>query len=33
MREPGDALLAWAAAHLPAIERARDAYDDSPDGD
>ncbi|MGW0778836.1 winged helix-turn-helix transcriptional regulator [Streptomyces sp. NPDC002835] len=26
-RQPVDVLLAWAAEHLPAIERARDAFD------
>ncbi|MFE7466528.1 winged helix-turn-helix transcriptional regulator [Streptomyces sp. NPDC057499] len=27
LRQPVDALLAWAAEHLPAIERARDTFD------
>ncbi|WP_435220291.1 winged helix-turn-helix transcriptional regulator [Streptomyces sp. Tue6028] len=27
LRHPVDVLLAWAAEHLPAIERARDAFD------
>lgn len=27
LRAPVDAVLAWAAAHMPAIERARDAFD------
>ncbi|MFI8320703.1 winged helix-turn-helix transcriptional regulator [Streptomyces sp. NPDC085529] len=27
LRPPVDVLLAWAAEHLPAIERARDAFD------
>lgn len=27
LRDPVDAVLAWAAANMPAIERARDAYD------
>jgi DNA-binding HxlR family transcriptional regulator len=28
LRGPVDAVLAWAADHLPAIERARDRYDE-----
>ncbi|MGW2180319.1 winged helix-turn-helix transcriptional regulator [Streptomyces sp. NPDC001732] len=27
LRHPVDVLLAWASEHLPAIERARDAFD------
>jgi DNA-binding HxlR family transcriptional regulator len=27
LREPVDVLLAWASAHMPAIERARVAFD------
>ncbi len=27
LRRPVDVLLAWAAEQMPAIERARDAYD------
>lgn len=27
LRQPVDAVLAWAAEYLPAIERARDVYD------
>ncbi|MGS2811291.1 winged helix-turn-helix transcriptional regulator [Nocardia sp. MW-W600-9] len=27
LRRPVDALLAWAAEHMPAIDRARDTYD------
>ncbi|MEU2183734.1 winged helix-turn-helix transcriptional regulator [Streptomyces thermolilacinus] len=27
LRHPVDVLLAWAAEHLPSIERARDAFD------
>lgn len=27
LRQPVDALLAWASEHLPAIERARDTFD------
>ena len=33
MREPVDALLAWARTHMPAIERARLDYDLALDGD
>ncbi|WP_052129311.1 winged helix-turn-helix transcriptional regulator [Clavibacter michiganensis] len=32
MREPVDAILAWAARHMPAIEAARDRFDDEVDG-
>ncbi|MHB9847840.1 winged helix-turn-helix transcriptional regulator [Streptomyces krungchingensis] len=31
LRHPVDVLLAWAAEHLPAIERARDTFDTSED--
>ncbi|WP_313408698.1 helix-turn-helix domain-containing protein [Aeromicrobium sp.] len=31
MREPVDVLLAWASTHMPAIERARLAYDEALD--
>jgi DNA-binding HxlR family transcriptional regulator len=31
MRAPVDAILAWAATHMPRIEAARDRYDDSVD--
>ncbi|MFG2015899.1 winged helix-turn-helix transcriptional regulator [Actinomadura geliboluensis] len=27
LRDPVDVLLAWASQHMPAIERARDAFD------
>ncbi|GAA1855934.1 winged helix-turn-helix transcriptional regulator [Actinomadura bangladeshensis] len=27
LRDPVDVLLTWASAHMPAIERARDAFD------
>ncbi|WP_418960616.1 winged helix-turn-helix transcriptional regulator [Streptomyces tritici] len=33
LRDPVDVLLAWAAEHLPAIERARDAFDTREDGE
>lgn len=33
LRGPVDALLTWADAHLPAIERAREAFDDALDAD
>ena len=32
LREPVDALLAWAHAQMPRIEEARRAYDDADDG-
>lgn len=32
LRAPIDALLAWADEHLPAIERARDQFDELMDG-
>jgi DNA-binding HxlR family transcriptional regulator len=32
MRAPVDVLLAWAAEHMPAIEAARDRFDDETDG-
>lgn len=28
LRHPVDVLLAWAAEHMPAIERARDSFDE-----
>jgi DNA-binding HxlR family transcriptional regulator len=28
LREPIDALLAWATTHLPEVEAARDRFDD-----
>ncbi|ALV53863.1 winged helix-turn-helix transcriptional regulator [Streptomyces althioticus] len=31
MRRPVDVLLEWATAHMPEIERARDAFDDGLD--
>ncbi|RUQ98326.1 winged helix-turn-helix transcriptional regulator [Labedella endophytica] len=30
-REPVDVILRWAATNLPAIERARAAFDDHPE--
>lgn len=33
LRAPVDALLSWADEHLPAIERARSAFDDALDAD
>lgn len=27
LRQPVDVVLEWASAHMPAVERARDAYD------
>jgi DNA-binding HxlR family transcriptional regulator len=32
MREPVDVLLAWVSQHMPAIEAARDRFDDATDG-
>ena len=32
MRDPIDALLAWSVAHMSAVERARQGYDDALDG-
>lgn len=31
LRHPVDVLLAWASDHMPAIERARDAFDNRED--
>lgn len=33
MREPVDALLAWCVTHMPAVEHARQVYDDMLDGE
>lgn len=32
-REPVDALLAWTTTHLPAVERARERFDDEQDAE